>query len=122
MRKALAAALAALAVAWLPTTPSRATSTSGRPYARVVPGGAVHTTSPAWVLRGDVQARRGQRHPRPGPPGGRPPHVVRSFPGRYDGRSSPPDATGAVGPSGYVQLVNRGVAIYNRNGIRVFSG
>jgi hypothetical protein len=50
------------------------------------------------------------------------PQIVKSWAGRYDARSSPPDATGAVGPSSYIQLINRGYAIYNRNGHLVYGG
>ena len=94
----------------------------GPPYSAAVGGIAVRTSAAPWVVQPSSAPAGEAPRRRTRPAGGGLPQVVRSWPGRYDLRSSPPDATGAVGPSSYVQLINRGFAIYNRNGYRVFSG
>jgi hypothetical protein len=45
------------------------------------------------------------------------PHIARlkQFTGQQNPNSTPPDTTGAIGPTRYVQLVNTHAAIYNRN-------
>jgi hypothetical protein len=121
MSKALAGTLATLTVACLLATPARAEESVGpvHPYSRADRGEAERTFAPRWIERigADVDTGRAARVTAGGSP-----QIVKAWPGRYDPRSSPPDATGAVGPSSYIQLINRGFAIYNRNGVLVSSG
>jgi hypothetical protein len=49
-----------------------------------------------------------------GPPGG--PTASPSWPGEYQGGLAPPDPTGAIGPTSYIELINLRYGIYDRNG------
>jgi hypothetical protein len=46
-------------------------------------------------------------------PGG-PPSIGRNWAGATDSGGSPPDATGAIGPTRYIELINQRFAIYDR--------
>jgi hypothetical protein len=50
----------------------------------------------------------------PSAPGDKAPVASRSWEGVFDTNSSPSDSTGAIGPTRYIELVNRKFAIYNR--------
>ena len=51
-----------------------------------------------------------------------PPLTLRRFNGTFDPRTTPPDPTGALGPTRYVQLVNTRFAIFRRGGHRLSEG
>jgi hypothetical protein len=50
------------------------------------------------------------------------PTTVRKWHGIFDPRATPPDATGAIGPGRYVQLVNTRFGIYRTDGHKLSSG
>jgi hypothetical protein len=56
--------------------------------------------------------------------GGRPPTIVApvNINGLIDSAHTPPDATGAIGLTRYIQLVNRKFGIFDRNGALISSG
>jgi hypothetical protein len=53
--------------------------------------------------------------------GGSSPSVVAGFEGEQAESLTPPDTTGALGPTRYVELVNSRIGIYRRNGVRLSS-
>lgn len=125
MSKALVATLATLVVAGMLAGPADAGASerTTHPNTRPDRGVAERTSAPTWVERRSAPGKLPPgRAPAPGPPERGAPQIVKHWPGRYDPRSAPPDATGAVGPNGYIQLINRGYAIYNRNGHLMNSG
>jgi hypothetical protein len=58
---------------------------------------------------------------RPGGGGGGPTSTT-GWEGQYDPQVAPPDATGAIGPSSYVELINLRFGIYGRDGSAIASG
>jgi hypothetical protein len=122
MSKVLAATLAALVVAAVPVGTASATAAPHtRPYSSVDHGMAERASASGPSSPADGARARGRPALTASDDRGEP-QIVKRWPGRYDLRSSPPDATGAAGPMGYVQLINRGFAIYNRNGHLMSSG
>ena len=87
-----------------------------------LPASAAETAAKAAADRAyDEAARAGRLPVKPGEPAAgdmtpRTPAIVgaRSFAGIFSTSSTPPDATGAIGPTRYVQLVNRRFGIYRR--------
>jgi hypothetical protein len=93
-------------------------STAGRDFLSrgyLVPHPEAYARAKA-ALRGDRSAASAATA------SGSPPLAIRGFNGTFDPRTTPPDPTGAVGPTRYVQLVNTKFAIYRRDGSRLSGG
>ena len=87
-----------------------------------LPASAAETAAKAAADRAyDEAARAGRLPVKPGEPAAgdmtpRTPVIVgaRSFAGIFSTSNTPPDTTGAIGPTRYIQLVNTRFGIYNR--------
>jgi hypothetical protein len=86
-----------------------------RDYAR-----AKAAANSAAGLEVSSNAAGGNEHGRGGGGGGptvtTPTNVSPSFNGTYDSGITPPDTTGAIGPTRYMETINSKYAIYDRNG------
>jgi hypothetical protein len=76
---------------------------------------------PLQYLRAKDAAAARAGLPRGSLAGGRGPVTGPSVPGLTEGDVTPPDPTGAIGPNGYVELINLQMGIFDRTGVLIAS-